>query len=142
VYWPWGEQVEGWATGRASYNNSLVSDDASAVLDLDDVIAPLLVGISGANLLGPRLIANAIIYYNTLLLSRVYEHKLAANDQNAIEILKGISPVAWRNVNLIVNFDFTTGTSPVDIEALAERYENRDFWRRSLQEADDDGPAY
>jgi Tn3 transposase DDE domain len=142
VYWPWGEQVEGWATGRASYNNSLVSDDASAVLDLDDVIAPLLVGISGANLLGPRLIANAIIYYNTLLLSRVYEHKLAANDQNAIEILKGISPVAWRNVNLIGNFDFTTGTSPVDIEALAERYENRDFWRRSLQEADDDGPAY
>ena len=65
-----------------------------------------------------RLIANAIIYYNTLLLSRVYEHKLAANDQNAIEILKGISPVAWRNVNLIGNFDFTTGTSPVDIEAL------------------------
>jgi Tn3 transposase DDE domain len=127
VYWPWGEQVEGWATGRASYNNSLVSDDASAVLDLDDVIAPLLVGISGANLLGPRLIANAIIYYNTLLLSRVYEHKLAANDQNAIEILKGISPVAWRNVNLIGNFDFTTGTSPVDIEALAERYEKPRF---------------
>ena len=89
-----------------------------------------------------RLIANAIIYYNTLLLSRVYEHKLAANDQDAIEILKGISPVAWRNVNLIGNFDFTTGTSPVDIEALAERYENPDFWRRSLQEADDDGPAY
>jgi hypothetical protein len=29
-----------------------------------------------------------------------------------------------------------------DIEALAERYENPDFWRRSLQEADDDGPAY
>ena len=53
--------------------------------------------------------------------------QLAANDQNAIEILKGISPVAWRNVNLIGNFDFTTGTSPVDIEALAERYENPDF---------------
>ena len=88
-----------------------------------------------------RLIANAIIYYNTLLLSRVYEHKLAANDQDAIEILKGISPVAWRNVNLIGNFDFTTGSSPVDIEALAERYENPDFWRRSLQEADDDGSA-
>jgi hypothetical protein len=89
-----------------------------------------------------RLIANAIIYYNTLLLSRVHKHKLAANDQAAIEILNGISPVAWRNVNLIGNFDFTTGSSPVDIEALAERYENPDFWRRSLQEADDDGPAY
>jgi hypothetical protein len=31
---------------------------------------------------------------------------------------------------MIGNFDFTTGTSPVDIEALAERYENPDFWRR------------
>jgi TnpA family transposase len=32
-----------------------------------------------------RLIANAIIYYNTLLLSRVYEQKLAADDQEAIK---------------------------------------------------------
>ncbi len=87
-----------------------------------------------------RLMANAIIYYNTLLLSRVYEQKLAVNDQEAIKILKGISPVAWRNVNLIGNFDFTTGNSPVDIEALAARYENPDFWRRSMQEGDEDGP--
>jgi hypothetical protein len=57
-----------------------------------------------------RLIANAIIYYNTLLLSRVYEHKLAANDQNAIEILKGISPVAWRNVLGVAHF--TPGSAP------------------------------
>ena len=58
-----------------------------------------------------RLIANAIIYYNTLLLSRVYEQKLAAADLEAIKILKGISPVAWRNVNLIGNFDFTTSSA-------------------------------
>ena len=86
------------------------------------------------------LIANAIIYYNTLLLSRVYEQKLAADDVEAIEILKGITLVAWRNVNLIGNFDFTTSSSPVDIEALAERYRNEDFWRRSMTEGDDDGP--
>ena len=53
-----------------------------------------------------RLIANAIIYYNTLLLSRVYEQKLAADDQEAIKILRGTSPVAWRDVILIGNFDF------------------------------------
>lgn len=88
-----------------------------------------------------RLIANAIIYCNTLLLSWVYEQKLAAGDHEAITILKGISPVAWRNVNLIGNFDFTTGSSPVDIEALAAHYENQDFWRRSMQEADEDGPG-
>ena len=38
------------------------------------------------------------------------------------------------------NFDFTTGTSSVDIEAMAARYNNLDFWRRSMQEEDDDGP--
>jgi hypothetical protein len=58
-----------------------------------------------------RLIANAIIYYNTLLLSRVYEQKLAADDQEAIKILRGTSPVGWRDVNLIGNFDFAARTS-------------------------------
>jgi hypothetical protein len=87
-----------------------------------------------------RMIANAIIFYNTLLLSRVYEQKLAAADLEAIRILKGVSPVAWRNVNLIGNFDFTISPPPVDIEALAARYENEDFWQRSMYEEDDDGP--
>ena len=81
-----------------------------------------------------RLIANAIIYYNTLLLSRVYEQKLAAADLEATKILKGISPVAWRNINLIGNFDFSTSSPPVDIGALVARYQNDDFWRRSMSE--------
>lgn len=85
-----------------------------------------------------RLIANAIIYYNTLLLSRVYEQKLVANDLDAIKVLKSTSPVAWRNVNLIGNFDFTTSSTPVDIEALAARFQNEDFWRLSMQESDEE----
>jgi Tn3 transposase DDE domain len=87
-----------------------------------------------------RLIANAIIHYNTLLLSRVYERKLAADDKEGIAILRGTSPVAWRDVNLIGNIDFAPRTSQVDIEALAARYNDPDFWRRSMQETDD-GPA-
>ena len=87
-----------------------------------------------------RLIANAIIYYNTLLISRVYEQKLAAGDLEAIKVLKSTSPVAWRNVNLIGNFDFTTSSTPVDMEALAERYQNDDFWRLSMQEGDEESP--
>ena len=86
-----------------------------------------------------RLMGNSMIYYNMLLLSRVYEQKLAVGDKEAIKILKGISPVAWRNFNLTGNFDFTTGALPVDIEALAVRYENPDFWRRSMQEGDEAG---
>lgn len=87
-----------------------------------------------------RLIASAIIYYNTLLLSRVYEQKATAGHLDAIKILQGISPVAWRNVHLIGNFDFTDGSSVVDIEALAAHYQNEDFWRRSMTESNEDGP--
>lgn len=39
-----------------------------------------------------RLIANAIIYYNTLILSRVYDQKLAASDEEAIKILREFRP--------------------------------------------------
>ena len=67
------------------------------------------------------ILANAMIYYDTLLLSRVYEQKLAAGDLEAIKILKGTSPVAWCDVNLIGNFDFTASSTPADIEALAAR---------------------
>jgi hypothetical protein len=38
--------------------------------------------------------ACGLIYYNTLLLSRVYEQKAAAGDLDAIKILQGISPVS------------------------------------------------
>ena len=40
---------------------------------------------------------------------------------------------------MIGNFDFTASSTPVDIEALTARYQNEDFWRRSMAEGDDDG---
>jgi hypothetical protein len=82
-----------------------------------------------------------IIFYNTLLLSRVYEQKATTGDLEAIKILQSISPVAWRNVHLIGNFGSTAGSSGVDIEALAAHYQNEDFWRRSMFEAEDEGPS-
>jgi TnpA family transposase len=75
-----------------------------------------------------RLITNAIIYYNTVLLSRVYEQKLAAGDQEALTILKGVSPVAWQNVNLFGSFEFNPSTSKVDIDALVAHYADPAYW--------------
>jgi hypothetical protein len=40
-----------------------------------------------------RLITNAMIYYNTALLSRVYEQKRAAGDRAAMAAMAGISPI-------------------------------------------------
>jgi hypothetical protein len=58
--------------------------------------------------------------------------KTSCNDSNSL--------VSWRNINLIGNFDFTTSSTPVDIEALAAGYQNPDFWQRSMTEVEGDGP--
>src|SRR5664279_678444 len=58
-----------------------------------------------------RLIANAIIYYNILLLSRVAEQKQAASDLEAVAVVQSTSPVAWRHINLTGSFDFTKATT-------------------------------
>ena len=81
-----------------------------------------------------RLIANAIIYYNSVLLSGVYEQKLVANDEAALAIIRGVSPAAWRNVNLMGAMDFRADGSPVNMEALVARYADPAFWHKSLQD--------
>lgn len=81
-----------------------------------------------------RLLTNAIIYYNSLLLSGVYEQKRETNDQAAIAILREISPVAWRNVNLFGAMDFQADPITVDIAALVARFADPAFWNRSLQD--------
>ena len=86
-----------------------------------------------------RLVANAIIYYNTALLSRIYAQKKALGDVAAIDILRHISPIAWRHINLFGRFEFTQTGSHVDLDALAERYNDPDFWNRALREEGLDG---
>jgi TnpA family transposase len=81
-----------------------------------------------------RLITNAIIYYNMALLSKVYAQKAAANDQQAMTIIRGISPVAWQHVNLFGTFEFSPTESTVDLDALAARYSEPGYWNQVLQE--------
>ena len=80
-----------------------------------------------------RLITNAIIYYNTVLFSRVYEQKLAVGDQDILYILKSVSPVAWQNVNLFGSFEFNPPTSKVDIDVLVANYDEPAYWSKVKQ---------
>ena len=81
-----------------------------------------------------RLIANAIIYYNTVLLSKVYEQKITIGDQAAIEVIKGISPVAWQHINLIGKFEFSETIPLIDIDALASRFADPAYWNQATEE--------
>jgi TnpA family transposase len=80
-----------------------------------------------------RLIANAVIYYNAPVLSRVFEQKQAVSDQEAMNIIKDVSPVAWQHVNLFGQFDFNQRASKVDIDRLAARYNDPVCWSKVLQ---------
>lgn len=84
-----------------------------------------------------RLLANAIIYYNTMLLSKVYEQKQAAGDHAAIARLKDISPVAWQHINLIGKFEFSDTVPVIDIDAIASRYADPKFWNSSFEDPTD-----
>jgi TnpA family transposase len=46
-----------------------------------------------------RLIANAIIYYNSALLSKLYEKYQKEGNQKAFKALSKISPVAWQHIH-------------------------------------------
>lgn len=81
-----------------------------------------------------RLIANAVIYYNTLLLSRVYEKKLAEGDNAAIELMRRISPIAWQHINLFGSFEFSPNTSKLDIDALVAMYSDPGHWLNTLKD--------
>jgi TnpA family transposase len=80
-----------------------------------------------------RLIANAVIYYNAVITSRVLAQKQASGDQEAVEIIKDTSPVAWRHVNLIGRFEFNKAEK-VDLDALVRIFEEPECWTRIMRE--------
>ena len=63
----------------------------------------------------------------------MYEQKQAAGDQEAIAVLKGVSPVAWQHVNLIGKIEFSTSASKVDIDALAASYDDPKLWTKVVR---------
>lgn len=80
-----------------------------------------------------------MIFYNTALLSKIYEQKLAAGDDVAIQILRGISPVAWQHINLFGSFEFSETPATVDLDGLAALYERADYWQQAMA-GDDAAP--
>lgn len=53
-----------------------------------------------------RLLCNIIIYYNSYILSHFLLKKEISDDNNQLEALKRVSPVAWSHVNLYGKYIF------------------------------------
>nr|WP_234418658.1 transposase [Dongshaea marina] len=67
-----------------------------------------------------RLIANCIIYYNSALLSGLVEKYEEQGDQQAIDILTNLSPVAWNHIQLAGNYRFAEQKETFTIESVLE----------------------
>ena len=64
-----------------------------------------------------RLVANAIIHYNSAILSKLKLKYEAEGNQKALARLKKISPVAWQHIHFQGHFIFS-GDSIIDIDAM------------------------
>jgi TnpA family transposase len=71
-----------------------------------------------------RLVANAIIFYNTYSLNRLIDQMAGANKFDLVEGIKKVSPIAWRHVNLGGRFNLISQENPLDIDQMIARLEN------------------
>ena len=68
-----------------------------------------------------RLVANAIIFYNSYLLSRLLEQMEGKKRTDLVERIKRVSPIAWRHVNLGGRFQLTQQQDKIDIDLMLAR---------------------
>jgi TnpA family transposase len=65
-----------------------------------------------------RLIANAIIYYNSAILSRLLARYEASGNAKALAMIKKISPAAWRHILLNGHYTFRSDGKIIDLDTV------------------------
>ncbi|HAT8643098.1 TPA: Tn3 family transposase [Legionella pneumophila subsp. pneumophila] len=78
-----------------------------------------------------RLIANAIIHYNSAILSKLKLKYEAEGDQKALEMLKKISPVAWQHIHFQGHFIFS-GDKIIDLDAIINKVSLRGLKKKNM----------
>jgi TnpA family transposase len=74
-----------------------------------------------------RLITNAVIFYNTMILSRLFAHKEANGDTAGMALITQVSPVAWQHINFYGRYEFIKEPEPINVEAIVETLAQRPF---------------
>ena len=67
-----------------------------------------------------RLITNCIIYYNTIILSNLLDHKEETRDVQGTDLLKQVSPVAWQHINFYGRYEFRKGPEAINMSAIIQ----------------------
>ncbi|EOZ5444466.1 MULTISPECIES: transposase [Vibrio] len=70
--------------------------------------------------------SDCIIYYNSALLSNLIEKFEQEGNQDVVNLIAGLSPVAWRHIQLAGNYTFSIQKENIVLEKLLE---NLEPWR-------------
>lgn len=70
-----------------------------------------------------RLIANAIIYYNSAILSRILDKYEASPKLKILTLIKKVSPAAWRNIHFNGHYAFRDKGQNIDLDAIVAKLE-------------------
>jgi hypothetical protein len=59
-------------------------------------------------------------FYNAVLLSDFYKAYNKQDDQDFLDLMKRLSPVAWRHINLIGKYEFCLNQNIINIQDVIE----------------------
>ncbi len=76
-----------------------------------------------------RLVGNAVIYYNSLILSEALAELERRGELGSADILKRVSPVAWQHINFYGRYQFDDDFMPMDFDRLREQLSSEEVSR-------------
>lgn len=65
-----------------------------------------------------RFIANCILHYNALILSKIYEVQEKLGNEEALEFIRRLSPIAWRHIILNGRYEFSSIPFDIDLDKI------------------------
>ena len=74
-----------------------------------------------------RLVTNIAMYHNASWLSKLMLLKEAKGDMEAVERIRGFSPIASQNMNFGGRYEFKKDPKPIDIDKMLEMLDKIDL---------------
>ena len=76
-----------------------------------------------------RLVGNAVVYYNALILSEALAELESRGEWASVEVLKRVSPVAWQHINFYGRYRFDADFTPINLAELRKRLSSEEVSR-------------
>ncbi len=82
-----------------------------------------------------RLIANSIMFYNAFILSKLLGKREVMKRHEEADLIKRISPIAWRHINLYGQYEFYRESTSINVDEIIDTLDKESIWHQ-LAESD------